>query len=151
MPTITPFLWFDDDLEEALEFYTALFSGSVDAVRRDADGRMYTAEFDLLGQRLFCLNGGPGHPHTDAFSLFVSCADQAEVDRYWEGLLAGGGRPVACGWLVDRFGISWQVIPTRLHELLDDPDPERARRATEAMMGMVKIDVAALEAAADGA
>jgi predicted 3-demethylubiquinone-9 3-methyltransferase (glyoxalase superfamily) len=95
------------------------------------------------------LNGGPGHPFSDAISLYVDCADQAEVDRYWDALLVGG-TPVACGWITDRFGLSWQIVPKRLPELLDDPDPARAKRALDAMMKMIKLDVAALERAADG-
>jgi predicted 3-demethylubiquinone-9 3-methyltransferase (glyoxalase superfamily) len=97
------------------------------------------------------LNGGPEFPFTEAISFAVLCEDQAEVDRLWDALLADGGQPSQCGWLKDRFGLSWQIVPKRLNELMADPDPERARRATEAMLQMVKLDVAALEAAADAA
>ena len=150
MPTITPFIWFDDDLEEAIDFYVGLFPDAklLDAKRTD-DGHLFYGTFTLAGQTFYGLNGGPGHPLTDAFSLFVTCADQAEVDKYWDALTADG-TPVACGWLTDKFGLSWQIVPKRLMELQADPDPARVKRTVDAMMGMIKLDVAALEAAADG-
>lgn len=150
MTSITPFLWFDDDLGVAMEFYVSIFpDAKVIDVGHGPDGKVFSGTFALAGQTFFGLNGGPGHPHSDAFSLFVSCADQAEVDHYWDALEVGG-TPVACGWITDKFGVSWQIVPTRLHQLLSDPDPARARRALTAMMGMVKLDVAALDAAANG-
>lgn len=149
MTDVTPFLWFDDDLQEAAEFWGATFpdTGLVDR-QLGPDGRVFGGTLRILGRTFIALNGGPGHPFTDAISLFVDCADQAEVDRYWEALLQGG-TPVGCGWITDRFGLSWQIVPARMRALLADPDPARAGRAMAAMMRMVKIDVAALEAAAD--
>ena len=150
MPTITPFLWFDDDLEEALDLYTGLFPDArIVEAHRTPDGKLFYGTFTLAGQTFFGMNGGPGHPHTDAFSVFVMCEDQAEVDRYWDALTAEG-TPVACGWLTDKFGLSWQIVPKRLMELQADPDPARVKRTVDAMMAMVKLDVAALERAADG-
>jgi predicted 3-demethylubiquinone-9 3-methyltransferase (glyoxalase superfamily) len=157
MKPIVPCLWMER-AEEAAEFYTSVFRDArvVSMSRYGPDmplpeGTVLTAELELNGQPFLLLNGGPGHPFTDAISFQVFCDDQAEIDHYWDGLLAGGGTPVQCGWLTDRFGVSWQVVPTRLMELQSDPDPARAQRAMQAMMGMVKLDIAALEAAADGA
>ncbi|HXK20950.1 MAG TPA: VOC family protein [Polyangiaceae bacterium] len=113
-------------------------------------GKVMSVTFELAGQRLIALNGGPHYQLTPAFSLFVSVTTQAELDRIWDALLAGGGKPSRCGWLVDRFGLSWQVVPTVLGKLMSDPDPERSSRAVQAMMGMVKLDIAALERAAAG-
>jgi predicted 3-demethylubiquinone-9 3-methyltransferase (glyoxalase superfamily) len=114
------------------------------------EGDVLFIEFTLAGQSYQALNGGPHDKFNDAISLSVDCADQAEVDRYWAALTGDGGKPVACGWLKDRFGVSWQIVPRRMLELLADPDPARGKRAMEAMMKMVKLDVAALEAAAAG-
>jgi predicted 3-demethylubiquinone-9 3-methyltransferase (glyoxalase superfamily) len=150
MPTITPFIWFDSDLQEAIDLYTGLFpDAKILDENRMPNGDLFFGTFTLAGQTFFGMNGGPGHPHTDAFSLFVMCDDQAEVDRYWDALTAEG-TPVACGWLTDKFGVSWQIVPRRLMELQADPDPARVKRTVDAMMTMVKLDVAALEAAADG-
>lgn len=150
MADVTPFLWFDDDLQDAVAFWAGIFPGTeLLESSTGPDGRVFSGTFRLLGRTFFALNGGPGHPFTDAVSLLVDCADQPEVDRYWDALLEGG-TPVACGWITDRFGVSWQIVPKRLSELLGDPDPARAKRALDAMMGMVRLDVAALEAAADG-
>ncbi len=150
MAELTPFLWFDDDLQDAIAFWAGIFPDTeLVTSSTGPDGRVFSGTFRVMGRTFFALNGGPGHPHTDAFSLFVECTDQAEVDRYWDPL-AESGTPVACGWITDRFGISWQIVPKRLQELLGDPDPARAERALAAMMGMVKLDVAALEAAANG-
>ncbi len=156
MQKITPCLWFDDNAEEALDLYTSLFTEHVvTGLTRYGEGgpgpagQVLTAEVQLGGVQILLLNGGPGHPYTDALSLSISCADQAEVDHFWDGLLSGGGKPVACGWLVDRFGVSWQVVPTALPELLQDPDAARAARVMTAMRAMVKLDVAELFAAAD--
>ena len=150
MPTITPFLWFDDNLQEAIDFYVDLFpeSKALDLNYTD-NGDLFYGTFTLAGQTVYGMNGGPGHPLTDAFSLFVTCEDQAEVDRYWDALTAEG-TPVACGWLTDKFGLSWQIVPKRLMELQADPDPARVQRTVAAMMKMVKLDVAELERAADG-
>ena len=151
MNKLTPFLWFDDDLEQALDFYTGIFPDSEVLERRDYGGQVFVARFRIAGQEVSAMNAGPGHPHTDAFSFWIDCADQAEVDRYWEALLADGGKESMCDWLSDRFGVWWQVVPRRLNELLTDPDPARAKRAMDEMMTQVKLDVAALERAADGA
>ena len=153
MAKITPCLWFDGNAEEAANFYTTLLPDSRirKVMRSPADnpsmreGGVLTVEFTLMG-----LNGGPQFKFNEAVSFSIDCEDQAEVDRLWEALTADGGKPVACGWLQDRFGLSWQIIPRALPELLADPDPDRARRAMQAMLDMVKIDVAALRKAADG-
>jgi predicted 3-demethylubiquinone-9 3-methyltransferase (glyoxalase superfamily) len=144
MPTITPFLWFDGDLEQAIEFYGSIFGDTGASEQRLPDGTLLGASFTLLGQTVQGLNGGPGHPHTDAFSFFVSVKGQDEVDRYWDALLAGGGRPTACGWLVDRFGIAWQVIPEELMTAMSDPDPEKSNYAVQAMLKQQKIIISEL-------
>ena len=156
--TLTPCLWFDTQAEEAASFYVSVFKNSRitsvsrygEAGPRDAD-LVLTVEFELDGQPFVALNGGPEFAFSEAISFQVPCADQGEVDYYWERLLEDGGEESQCGWLKDRFGLSWQIFPTRLPELLSDPDQGRRDRAMKAMLGMVKIDVAALEAAADGA
>jgi len=155
---ITPCLWFADKAEEAARFYTSIFpEAAIDKVHRArADtpgpktGAVLMVEFTLGGQRFLALNGGPHDAFNDAVSLSVDCADQAEVDRYWAALTADGGRPVQCGWLKDKYGLSWQIVPRRLTELISDPDAARAKRVMQAMLAMVKIDVATLEAAAAG-
>jgi len=156
--SITPFLWFDDEAEQAAERYVSIFPNSriVSVARFNADapqpaGPAINVTFVLDGLEIQALNGGPGHPHSDAFSLQIIVPDQQETDRVWDALLEGGGTPGPCGWLTDRWGLSWQVIPEALPELISDPDPERANRALNAMFTMTKIDVAALQAAADGA
>ena len=158
MQRITPFLWFNNNAEEAMNLYCSVFKNSkVGRVTRYGDagpgpkGTVMSATFELEGQEFFALNGGPQFPFTEAVSFYVHCANQAEVDYYWEKLMAGGGKPSRCGWLKDRFGLSWQIVPTRLGELLGDQDPGRASRAMQAMLKMQKIDVAALERAAAGA
>lgn len=157
MPRITPNLWFDTEGEEAAEFYVSVFPDSRithvsyygEAGPRPA-GTVLTVDFELDGKPFTALNGGPQFPFTEAVSLLVDCADQEEVDHYWSRL-GEGGQEGPCGWLKDRYGLSWQVVPAALGELLGDPDPERAQRAMKAMLGMHKLDVAALRAAADGA
>ena len=153
---ITTCLWFDTEGEEAAEFYCSLFPDSriVDVTRYgDAGprpaGSVMTVDFELEGRPYVALNGGPDFTFTEAISFQVSCADQEEVDRYWSTLTADGGQEGPCGWLKDRFGLSWQIIPTALPELLADPDPERGQRAMKAMLSMQKIDIAALRQAAD--
>jgi predicted 3-demethylubiquinone-9 3-methyltransferase (glyoxalase superfamily) len=155
---IRPFLWFDNQAEEAANFYVSLFDNSrVVTVQRNGEagpgepGSALVVEFELNGQTFLGLNGGPQFSFTEAISFMIDCADQAEVDRYWDALTADGGEPSACGWLKDKYGLSWQVTPRRLMELLGDADPGRAGRAMQAMMQMQKIDVAALERAADAA
>jgi predicted 3-demethylubiquinone-9 3-methyltransferase (glyoxalase superfamily) len=142
---ITPFLWFDSQAAEAAAMYCEIFENS-----RILDSSPMSVTFEIAGQRIMALNGGPHYKLSAAFSLFVSVETQAELDRTWDALLAGGGKPTQCGWLVDRFGLSWQVIPTALPRLMSDPDPARAGRAVQAMMGMVKLDIAELERAANG-
>lgn len=148
--SITPCLWFDGNAEEAIHFYLSVFPDSeiIDSTP-GPDGRLLLATFRLNGQDLMALNGGPDFAFTEAISLFVSCKDQAEVDDLWGKLLAGGEES-QCGWLKDRFGLSWQIIPDRLGELMGDEDPEKASRVMNAMLQMKKIDVAALEAAYRG-
>lgn len=157
MQKITPFLWFDGKAEEAVRLYTSLFPGSeITSVSRYTEGMplpagsVMTMGFTLFGQKFTALNGGPYAKFTDAISFTVNCETQEEVDRYW-GALSEGGEEVQCGWLRDRFGLSWQITPTILGELLSDPDPEKVGRVTQAMMRMVKLDVAGLRAAAEGA
>ncbi len=158
-PPVQTCLWFDTEAFDAAQLYTSLLPDArITSVTHYPDqvdfpsgepGAVLTVEFELGTQRFVALNGGPHFQLTPAASIQVFCADQAEVDRLWEGLLADGGQESQCGWLVDRFGLSWQVIPTRLTELMSDPDPARARRTTAAMLTMRKLDIAALEAAAD--
>jgi len=152
MTTITPFLWFDNQLEEAMALYSATFPDSkiTHIQRQTPDGPAFTATFELAGQKFMGLNGGPHDAFNDSISLFVSCKDQAEVDHYWTALTADGGKEVQCGWLKDKFGISWQIVPDALFKTISGPDPEGAKRATEAMMGMKKLIVADLEAAYRG-
>ena len=150
MPDITPFLWFDDNAKEAIEFYASIFPDArIGEVSRQ-NGKFFLGSFELAGQKFMALNGGPQFKFTEALSLYVSCKDQAEVDHYWNRLLEGGGAPQQCGWLKDRFGLSWQVIPEILPRLLNDPDTAAAERTMQAMLQMIKIDVAALEAAHRG-
>ena len=159
MAKLFPCLWFDGNAEEAAGFYVTLLPGShVDKVwRAPAEtpsgpaGMVLTVDFTLAGQRFQGLNGGPDFRFNEAVSFVIDCDDQAEVDRLWDALTASGGEPGPCGWLKDRFGLSWQIMPRRLDELLNDPDSERARRAMEAMLKMGKIEVAELEDAADAA
>jgi predicted 3-demethylubiquinone-9 3-methyltransferase (glyoxalase superfamily) len=155
---IAPCLWFNGDAEAAAKLYTSLFPDSriTSVMRSPADnpstseGAVLTVEFNLAGQKFIGLNGGPEFQFSEAVSFTIDCADQAEVDRYWDALTADGGEPSQCGWLKDRFGVSWQVIPRQLQELLGGSDPDGARRAMEAMLQMSKIDVAALEEAYEG-
>lgn len=159
MDKISPCLWFDGKAEEAARFYTALFPNSEITSIDRAPGETPSGPKDMvlsvgfrLGGRSFIgLNGGPEFKFTEAISLSIDCEDQAEVDRYWDALLADGGEPSVCGWLKDRFGVSWQVIPRQLPHVLGSKDREAAGRALEAMLKMTKIDVAELERAYDGA
>jgi predicted 3-demethylubiquinone-9 3-methyltransferase (glyoxalase superfamily) len=152
-----PCLWFDGKAEEAAKLYTSLLpDSSVDKVWRSpagplgvSAGMVLTVDFTLNGQHFQGLNGGPDFSFNEAVSFVIECEDQAEVDRLWDALTADGGEPGPCGWLKDRFGLSWQIVPRQLNELVGDPDPDRARRAMEAMLKMGKIDVAELQRAAD--
>jgi len=153
---ITPFLWFDKEAEEAAKLYVSIFQNSkVGKVLRYGDtgpgpkGSVMTVSFELEGQQFTALNGGPQFKFTEAVSFVVHCETQAEVDHFWEKLTAGG-RPVQCGWLKDKFGLSWQIVPNALIELLSDPDPKKSQRVMAAMMQMVKIDIAKLKEASAG-
>lgn len=143
---VTPFLWYEKDCAKAAKLYVSLVQGS-----RMVSTNPWGCEFELAGQRFMALNGGPGHPHTDAFSIFVSVRTQAEVDTLWNALTKDGGAPGRCGWLVDKYGISWQIIPERLMELLWNKDPRVAEASMKAMMKMNKIEIADLDAAAAAA
>ena len=155
---ITPCLWFDGNGEEAAAFYTSIFKNSkiVSVTRRTGaepggtKGTALVVNFQLDGQDFIALNGGPEFKFTEAISLSIDCDGQKEVDEYWTKLLAGGGQEVECGWLKDKFGLFWQVVPTMLPKLLQDKDSAKARRVMEAMLKMKKIDVATLERAAEG-
>ena len=156
MQKITPFLWFDGQAEEAMNFYTSIFRNSkVGTVSRYGDagpgpkGQVMTASFQLEGQDFLALNGGPQYAFTPAISLYVDCHDQEEVDTLWEKLSAGG-EPGRCGWLKDRFGVSWQIIPSALPRLMGDKDRAAAARVMQAMLTMSRIDVNALQAAYEG-
>ena len=157
---ITPFLWFDNQAEEAANFYVLIFKQSkIGAITRYDDessnvagrpkGSIMTVEFELDGQKFTALNGGPLFKFTEAISLVVNCANQKEVDHFWDKLSAGG-EEVQCGWLKDRFGVSWQVVPTVLVELLQDKDPERSSRVMSAMLKMKKLDIDSLQKAHQG-
>jgi predicted 3-demethylubiquinone-9 3-methyltransferase (glyoxalase superfamily) len=157
MQKITTYLWFDHQAEEAATFYTSLFANSeIVEVSRYGDagpgpkGQAMTVKFKLAGQEFLALNGGPHFSFTEAISLLVDCEDQQEVDRLWQRL-SEGGEPGQCGWVKDRYGLSWQIIPRALVELLADPDPVKAKGAMEAMLGMQKIDIARLRQAAEDA
>lgn len=154
---IIPNLWFDTEAEEAAEFYCSIFpdskilkvTGYPEGAPRET-GMVMTVDFELNGNRFTGINGGPDFKFDEAVSFLITCDDQDEVDRYWERLTAEGGKESMCGWLRDRYGVSWQVVPAGMDELFDDPDPERAKRAMEAMLQMRRLDIAALRAAADG-
>jgi predicted 3-demethylubiquinone-9 3-methyltransferase (glyoxalase superfamily) len=150
---ITPFLWFDHQAEEAARFYVSIFPNSrigkvirYGAAGPGPAGSVMTVEFQLEGQSFVALNGGPHFKFTEAVSFVVNCQTQDEVDSYWEKLSAGGGE-VQCGWIKDKFGLSWQIVPTRLTELLGDPDPQKSQRVMKAMLTMKKLDIRALERA----
>ena len=151
MQKITPFLWFDGNAEEAMKFYVSIFKNSkIVSTMAGPDGKVMTGTFQLEGQQFMALNGGPHFKFTEAISLFVSCETQAEVDELWNKLTAGGAES-QCGWLKDKFGLSWQIIPSALGRLLGDKDREKAGRAMQAMLQMKKIDIAKLQQAFDGA
>ena len=157
MPRITPFLWFDTEAEEAAEFYCSIFPNSkITAVSHYTEagprpvGMVMTVSFVLDGQEFTALNGGPNFTFNEAISLLINCADQDEVDYYWEKLTADGGQEVECGWVRDRYGLAWQVVPEGMMDVLNSDDPARIERAMQAMFTMKKLDLAALQAAADG-
>jgi predicted 3-demethylubiquinone-9 3-methyltransferase (glyoxalase superfamily) len=156
-PSISTFLWFERNAEAAVEFYTTLFPNSrITKIARWGDGgpapkgSVMTVAFELAGHKLTALNGGPHYKLTPAVSLVVSCETQDEIDHCWDTLLADGGKPSMCGWLEDRFGLSWQVIPSVIGDLLTDADPAKAARAGRALMSMQKLDLAALQRAHRG-
>ena len=150
MPTITPFLWFDTQAEEAMNFYASIFPRSrIISVNR-AGGRTMAVDFELENQRIMALNGGPVYQFNESFSLFVSCESQEEIDTYWSKLTADGGAPGQCGWLKDKYGLSWQVVPRTLGAMLGGSDGARTKRVVDAMMQMTKLDLAKLQQAFDG-
>lgn len=152
---IFPFLWYAKEAEEAARFYAAIFPDSrVDQVTTlqsespsGPPGSVKVVSFTLLGQSFRAMSAGPHHEFNDAISMMVHCDDQAELDRYWNALLKDGGKPLACGWLIDRFGLRWQIVPVAFEAMMADKDPARSKRVTDAMMKMVKFDIAALEKA----
>jgi predicted 3-demethylubiquinone-9 3-methyltransferase (glyoxalase superfamily) len=156
MKRISPFIWFDSNAEEAMNFYLSIFKDSKPIKiaynpkgAPGPEGQLLVATIQLEDQEITLMNGGPGHPLTDAISLTVNCSSQEEVDYYWRRLLEGGGQQIACGWLKDRFGLFWQVTPLILPQLLSDADKAKASRVMQAMMKMVKIDIATLLLAAE--
>lgn len=146
---VTPFLMFNDQLEAAMEFYTATFPDSEvkKMARTGKDGPISSAELVIGGQTFMGYNGGPHFTFSEGFSLFVDCEDQDEVDEYWDKLVRAGATPTQCGWITDQFGLSWQIVPRRFTELISDPDPKKVKAVVEAMLQMVKLDVATLEKA----
>jgi predicted 3-demethylubiquinone-9 3-methyltransferase (glyoxalase superfamily) len=156
MQGITPFLWFDSNAEEAVKYYTSIFKNSkIGKIARYGDagpgpkGSVVTVEFELNGQKFIALNGGPEFKFNESISFMVECESQQEIDYYWEKLTEGG-QEVQCGWLKDKFGLSWQVTPTALLKMIADPDPAKANRAMAAMLKMIKIDLATVQRAYDG-
>lgn len=152
---IFPHLWYATEAQEAARFYASIFPDShvdrVTPMRSDSPsgpaGSVEVVDFTLMGQRFQAISAGPHHEFNDAVSIVVLCEGQAELDRYWDALLAGGGKPQACGWLIDRFGLRWQIVPASMDEMLRDEDPARSKRVTDAMLKMVKLDIAGLEKA----
>jgi predicted 3-demethylubiquinone-9 3-methyltransferase (glyoxalase superfamily) len=149
MSKVTPFLMFDGQLEQAIEVYRTILPGFElkQSARAGKEGPLQSAEFVLGGQTFKAFNGGPHFSFSEGFSVYVDCVDQAEVDEYWEKIVAAGGTPTACGWIKDPFGLSWQIVPRRFVELIADPDPQRVQAVIAAMLKMEKLDVAGLEAA----
>ena len=148
MPDLSHMLWFNNQAEEAAQLYTNIFKDSKILNKTNGpDGGVFTVEFEILGSKYTALNGGPMFSFTEAFSIVVLCQDQSEVDKYWDALTSNGGSPGRCGWLKDKFGLSWQIIPKQLGECLGNPDPEKSAAAMKAMMGMSKFNVSELEAA----
>jgi len=157
MQKITPFLWFDNEAEEAAKYYVSVFKeGRILNIARYGDagpgpkGSVMVVEFELHGQKFTALNGGPRFKFDEAISFVIDCKDQAEVDYYWDRLCEGGGKPSMCGWLKDRFGLSWHVVPRRVIELMSDPDPAKATQVNAALLKMRKIDIAEAERAHAG-
>ena len=150
MPSITPFLWFDSQAEEAMNFYASVFPRSkVTSVNR-ANGKAMSVTFELEGQKFMALNGGPHHTFNESISLFVACETQEEIDDLWAKLTADGGEPGRCGWLKDKFGLSWQIVPTTLGRMLNDKDAGKSKRVMNAMLQMGKLDLVLLQQAYSG-
>jgi len=147
MPTITPFLWFDTQAEEAMQFYASIFERSKVLNVSRAHGRVMSVTFELEGQKFMALNAGPHYTFNEAVSFFVGCETQEEIDRFWDKLTADGGSPGRCGWLKDKFGLSWQIIPNALGSMLSDSDRGKAQRTLDAMLQMDKLELARLKAA----
>jgi predicted 3-demethylubiquinone-9 3-methyltransferase (glyoxalase superfamily) len=155
---IVPFLWYAKEAEEAARFYASVFPDSrvdsVTAMNADSPsgpaGSVKVVDFTLFGQKFMAMSAGPHHEFNDAISLMVNCASQAEVDRYWNAILEHGGKPQACGWIIDKYGLRWQITPTALNEMMASPDRTKAKRVAEEMMKQVKFDIAKLEAAFHG-
>ena len=142
MPTLTHMLWFDGQAEEAAHLYTSIFEGStIHHVAKGPDGKAFTVSFEILGENYIALNGGPQFKFTEAFSVFVTVDGQKEVDKYWDAFIRAGGEEGRCGWVKDRYGLSWQIVPKQLGEAMGDPDPAKASHAMGAMMQMSKIIV----------
>src|SRR5262245_14329420 len=150
MPTITPFLWLDTQAEEAMNFYTAVFKRTKVLSVSRVQGKVMSVQLELEGQKFMALNAGPLYKFTEAISFFVGCETQAEIDDLWGKLTADGGAPSRCGWVKDKFGLSWQIVPNSLGRMLSTPDPERSSRVRNAMLKMDKLDVAQLQQAHDG-
>ena len=151
MKKITPFLWFDTQAEDAMNYYVSLFKNSkVNGISRGPDGKAFTVSFELDGQDFMGLNAGPQFKFNEAVSMYVDCEDQAEVDYFWNAFIADGGEESMCGWLKDKFGLSWQIVPKQLGELMGDPDLEKSERVMQAMLKMQKIVVADLQKAYKG-
>ena len=151
MQKITPFLWFDTQAEEAMNFYVSLFKNSkVINVSRGPDGKAFSVSFELDGQEFMGLNAGPEFKFNEAVSMFVHCEDQAEVDYFWNALIADGGEESMCGWLKDKYGLSWQIVPKQLGDYMAGPDPVKAQRGMQAMLKMHKLIIADLKKAYDG-
>ena len=152
---IYPFLWYAKEAEEAARFYASIFPKSrvekVTAMQSESPsgppGSVKVVNFTLMGQKLVAMTAGPHHEFNDAISMVVECDNQKEVDRYWDAILKGGGQPQACGWIIDRYGLRWQIVPKVLLKMIADKDPRKAKRASDAMMQMVKLDIATLEKA----
>jgi predicted 3-demethylubiquinone-9 3-methyltransferase (glyoxalase superfamily) len=150
MPTITPFLWFDTEAEEAMNFYASIFKRSKVVSVNRAQGKVMSVQFELEGQPFMALNAGPQFKFTEAISFFVGCETQQEIDDLWNKLVAGGGAPNRCGWLKDKFGLSWQIVPTALGRMLNDKDPTKSSRVMNAMLQMDKLDLGRLQQAYEG-
>jgi predicted 3-demethylubiquinone-9 3-methyltransferase (glyoxalase superfamily) len=155
MHKVTPFLWFNDGADEAANLYVAIFSGTIVEERRWGEGgaapagTLLSVTFEIDGREFIAFNGGPGHPFTDSFSISVTVDTQEELDAAWDRLIEGGGQPVACGWLKDRFGLSWQIVPKQLEDYMNSSEPGVAEKATKAMLSMVKLNIAEIKAAVE--